>query len=143
MSSNDNSAELMSAYLDAELPADEAEAFERHLAESPEAREELEDLRKMMQLVQALPEVDAPDDFYEKVSRKIRRRAILQPDSLAWSLVSLPFQVLSILVILTAAGLYMMAELDAKPAKIEADPDARGYRIDGQDPQAPPSPPVP
>ncbi len=143
MSSNDNSAELMSAYLDAELPADEAEAFERHLAESPEAREELEDLRKVMQLVQALPDVDAPDDFYEKVSRKIRRRAILRPDGLALSLVSLPFQVLSILVILTAAGLYMMAELDAKPSKIEADPDARGYRIDGHDPQAPPSRPVP
>ena len=143
MSAHDNRAELMSAYLDAELPADEAEAFERHLEESPEARAELEDLRKMLQLVKALPEVDAPEDFYEKVSRKIRRRSILQPDGLALSLVSLPFQVLSILVILTAAALYMMAELDTKPEKLEADPDVRGFKINADEPELPPQPPVP
>lgn len=143
MSSPENSAERMSAYLDAELAAEDAEEFERHLAESPEAREEFEDLQKIIQLVQALPDVDAPEDFYEKVSRKIRRRAILQPDGLALSLISLPFQVLSILVILAAAALYMMAELDTKPAKIEADPDARGMAIDGADPHAPPSQVVP
>lgn len=143
MSSKDNSAERMSAYLDAELPAEEAEEFERLLAESPEAREELEDLRMVMQLVQAMPDVDAPDDFYEKVSRKIRRRAILNPDGLALSLVSLPFQVLSILVILTAAGLYMMAELDQAPAMIEADPDAAKYESDQQDSLPPLHEPVP
>ena len=119
MSSNDNSAELMTAYLDAELGEEEVEEFERHLAESPEARAELEDLRKMMQLVRALPEVDAPSDFYEKVSRKLRRRAILDPDALASSAITLPFQVLSILVVLTAAALYMMAQLDDRPAAIE------------------------
>jgi len=145
MASNDNSAGQMTAYLDAELPPEEAAAFERHLAESPEALEELEDLRKVMQLVQALPSIDAPDDFYEKVSRKIRRRAILNSDGLALSLVSLPFQVLSILVILTAAGLYMMAELDATPAKIEADPDASAAPPqDPGDPSLPPPlPPTP
>ncbi len=121
--SNDSTAGRMTAYLDAELPDDELVAFEEHLAASPQAQEELEELRKVMQLVQALPDIDAPDDFYEKLSRKMRRRAILRPDGLTLSLVSLPFQVLSILAILVAAALYMMAELDTKPVKIEADPE--------------------
>ena len=137
MASNDNSAERMTAYLDAELGEEEVEEFERHLAESPEARAELEDLRKMMQLVRGLPEVDAPPDFYEKVSRKLRRRAILNPDALASSAITLPFQVLSILVVLTAAALYMMAQLDDRPASIEP--------INQQDasPEDDPQPPVP
>jgi anti-sigma factor RsiW len=60
-----NSAELMTAYLDAELDAAESEAFESFLAESPEAQKELEDLRKVVQLVGKLERVEAPHDFYD------------------------------------------------------------------------------
>jgi anti-sigma factor RsiW len=114
----DTSAERMTAYLDAELPADEAAAFEAQLAEDPEARSEIEQLRKVMSLVQSLPEVQAPPDFAEKVARRVRRRLLLGSDA-AWSLVSLPFQVLSIVVILTVAGIYMMAQLEQQPTSIE------------------------
>lgn len=117
-------AELMSAYLDAELDADEAEAFESFLADSPDAREELEDLRKVVSLVSALPAVEAPEDFYEKLSRRIRRRELMTPDSQRLTLISLPFQVLSILVILAVAALYMMAQLEQAPRSLEPDPAA-------------------
>ena len=120
MGHEQSSAELMSAYLDAELDAAEAEAFESFLAESPDARAELEDLRRVMTLVSALPHVEAPEDFYEKLSRKMRRKQLLAPEGALMGLVSLPFQVLSIVVILTVAALYMMAQLEQAPRGIEA-----------------------
>ncbi|MCX4240926.1 anti-sigma factor family protein [Paraliomyxa miuraensis] len=109
----DTSAERMTAYLDAELPADEAAEFEEQLALDPEARSEVEMLRKMMSLVSSLPEVEAPPDFAEKVSRRVRRRQAFTEAN--WGLVSLPFQVLSIVVILVVAALYMMAQLEQRP----------------------------
>lgn len=114
----DTSAERMMAYLDAELPAEEAAAFEAELADDPDARSEIEQLRKVMSLVQGLPDVQAPPDFAEKVARRVRRRLLFTSDA-TWSLLSVPFQVLSIIVILTVAGLYMMAQLEQKPTAIE------------------------
>lgn len=138
---NDNSAERMTAYLDAELDAAEAEQFEQFLDESPEARAELEDLRKVMKLVGSLGEVEAPPDFAEKVSRKIRRRAILDPSGGLLGLVTLPFQVICIVVILVIGALNMMAQLDAQPQAVErdpaADPSAENGRQDGQGEDAP------
>lgn len=120
----ESSAEMLSAYLDQQLDASEAEAVESYLRDSPEALEELEELRKVVSLVSSLPTVDAPEDFYEKLSRRLRRRQILQTDNRILTLVSLPFQVLSILVILAVAALYMMAELEKAPRSIERDPAA-------------------
>lgn len=114
----DTSAERITAYLDAELPAEEAAAFEAELADDPDARAEVEQLRLVMSLVQSLPDVEAPPDFAEKVARRVRRRVALGADG-SWSLVSLPFQVLSIIVILTVAGLYMIAQLEQQPLGIE------------------------
>ncbi|MCH9688583.1 MAG: zf-HC2 domain-containing protein [Deltaproteobacteria bacterium] len=114
----DTSAELMSAYLDAELAADDAAAFEEQLAHDPDAQSEFEQLRKVVSLVSSLPEVQAPPDFYEKVSKRVRRRQLFASEGM-WGLVSLPFQVLSIIVILTVAALYMMAQLEQQPTAIE------------------------
>ncbi|HWB78318.1 MAG TPA: hypothetical protein VG755_25305 [Nannocystaceae bacterium] len=127
---NDNSArasessELMSAYLDAELDAAEAEAFEKYLDESPEARSELEDLRKLMKLVGSLQPVEAPHDFAEKLSRRLRRRQGLHRDQGLLALVTLPFQVICIIVILTIAAVHMMAQLQEEPGAVERDPAA-------------------
>lgn len=128
----ESSADLMSAYLDDELDASEAEAFESFLRESPEAQEELEDLRKVVSLVSSLPTVAAPEDFYEKLSRRLRRKSLLQTDGRLFSLVILPLQVLSILVILAVAALYMMAELEQTPRAIERDPALQG--VEGEPP---------
>ncbi len=116
------SSELMSAYLDAELDPAEAEEFERYLDETPEARGELEDLRKLMKLVGSLRPVEAPHDFYEKLSRRLRRRQGLHRDQGLLALVTLPFQVICIIVILTIAALHMMAQLEELPASVEPDP---------------------
>jgi anti-sigma factor RsiW len=122
-SPNENGAELMSAYLDAELDEAEASAVENMLEQSAEARKELEDLKQVMALVGGLPDVEAPEDFIEKLNRRIRRKQLLQPEAASkFASIAMPFQVLSIIVILVVAALYMMAELDRKPASLERDP---------------------
>ena len=114
---------VMSAYLDDQLDDEAARAFEIYLAESPQARAELDDLRKIVRLVGDLPKISAPQGFYEKVRRTLRRRQLLGRERLAVSLISLPFQVLSILVILTIAAIYMMAHLDDRSGgALERDP---------------------
>lgn len=112
---------LMSAYLDQQLAPEEAARVEKMLAESPEAREELSGLQNLLKLVKGLPEVEAPPDFYEKVAKKIRRSRRLRGENL-WML-ALPFQVLSVVLILVVAVTYMLLHLDGDPSqKLEKDP---------------------
>lgn len=118
----DSKAELMTAYLDDALEGEEAESFERWLEDSPEARREVESLQKILSIVRELPEVEAPPDFYEKLSKKLRRRRA--GDESAMGLVPLPVQVLSILVIMMIAATYLMLEIEREGAQIEKDPSA-------------------
>ena len=119
----DSNAELMTAYLDDALEGGEAESFERWLEDSPEAREEVESLRRILSVVRELPEVEAPPDFYDKVAKKLRRRRF-GPEGANAGLISLPFQVLSILVIMVIAATYLMLEIERDSAQIEKDPSA-------------------
>ena len=112
--SESNAAELMSAALDEQLAPEEEEAFAAMLAASPEAREEFEQLQDMLKLVKGLPEVEAPPDFFEKVAKKIRRRKLMRGET--FLLVSLPFQVLSVMIVLAIAVTYMMLQLERDPA---------------------------
>ena len=114
---------LMSAYLDKQLAPEEAARVEKLLAESPEAREELDGLQSMLKLVKNLPEVVAPPDFYEKVAKKVRRRR--GSLEVLWML-ALPFQVLSVVLILVVAVTYMILHLDHDPSvKLERDPSVQ------------------
>lgn len=115
--------DLMSAYLDQELDEAQAAAVETLLEHDPQAKQELSDLQRVVSLVASLPAVEAPADFVEQVTRKARRQKLVSAQQLA--LISLPFQVLSILVILAVAALYMMAQLEQEPqGKLERDPAA-------------------
>lgn len=112
--SDSQAAKLMSAALDEALDANDAQAFEALMEADEAAQEEFSQLRDMLALVKDLPEVEAPPDFYEKVARKIRRRKLLSGEF--WLLVSLPFQVLSVVIVLVIAVMYMMIQLDRDPA---------------------------
>ena len=121
MSTSPNTGtDMVSAYLDDELEPDDAKAFQDLLESSPEVAEELADLQKVISLVGGLGEVQAPEDFYEKLNRRIRRRQIMEPQTGSkLTAIAVPLQILSMIVILTVAALYMMSELDKAPAKIE------------------------
>ncbi|MFO7565813.1 MAG: hypothetical protein R6X02_24440 [Enhygromyxa sp.] len=118
----DSNAELMTAYLDDALEDGDAESFEKYLEDSPEARREVESLQKILSIVRELPDVEAPPDFYEKLSKKLRRRRFNSESSMG--LISLPFQVLSIIVIMMIAATYLMLEIEREDAQLEKDPSA-------------------
>ncbi len=141
--SETNSAEeLMTAYLDHEMDEQESEAFEAMFADSPETQEELSDLRQVLQLVQGLPEVEAPPDFFEKVAKKIRRRKLLDGEIPLFITVS--FQVLSVMVVLVIAAVYTMIHLDRDPAaKLEKDPKAAVAEVEGDAEAVPEASPAP
>jgi anti-sigma factor RsiW len=107
--------ERLSAYLDAELDPTGAAELERELQELPEMRAELDALRRTIDLVASLPRESAPPDFDAKLARVLKRRRILDIEALAGNLISMPFQVLSILVVLAVAAAYMFAELERVP----------------------------
>ena len=126
MSHADSNAELMSAYLDEQLDPDETQAFESLVDTDPNVRRELDEMQQMLRMVGQLPEVAAPPDFYEKVAKKARTSK-LDPQGLLLGLISLPFQVLSIVIILIIAATFLMLELDrdADRFEIELDPSAQ------------------
>jgi anti-sigma factor RsiW len=130
----DNADELMSAYLDEELDAEGKRKLEAMLASSPEAQRELDGLQSLLRLVKNLPEEQAPPDFYEKVAKKIRRRKWLRGEYLI--ALSLPFQILNVLVILAVAVVYMMLHLDtdAGKRKLERDPTVQKAAREAKDP---------
>lgn len=132
--SADSNAELMTAYLDDALEGGEVESFEKMLDESPEARQEMEDLQAMLALVRDLPEVEAPPDFYENLAKKVRRR---RDDGTSMSLMSLPFQILSVLVIMVIAATYLMMEIERENAQLEKDPSAAKQNKDSGAPAEP------
>ena len=68
------SEDLLSAYVDGELDAETRSVVEAHLADSPEWRDVLGDVRAAREAVRALPEVDLTPDGWSEV------RAIVAAD---------------------------------------------------------------
>lgn len=101
----------ISAYLDGELTQDESSEFEEHLKTEPEVQEHFDQMKRMLGALGSLPDIEAPPDFYDQVRRKMRRSKLTEEDNWLSSVV-LPFQVLSIIIILAAAAIFLMAELD-------------------------------
>jgi anti-sigma factor RsiW len=65
--------ELLSAYLDGELPADERLRVERLLVEQPESRQLLDELRALRGTLDAVPRYRLESDFAERVLRAAER----------------------------------------------------------------------
>jgi hypothetical protein len=84
---NDQELELLSAYLDGMLTADERAALETRLAAEPALRRELESLRQTVQLVKTLPPVRAPRNFTLD-ERMLRRRWLVFPATVGFSALS-------------------------------------------------------
>jgi anti-sigma factor RsiW len=67
MSAIEPPEELLSAYLDGEVTAEERALVDARLAESAEWRAVLEEVRETRQLLQGLPTVDAPPGFWDSM----------------------------------------------------------------------------
>lgn len=71
--------ELLSAYLDGELTADEHAQVEQWLAGSPAARQLLEEMRALRATLQALPAYKLDEDLSQRVLRLAERRMLEEP----------------------------------------------------------------
>lgn len=64
---SDLAEDVLSAYLDDELGASERAEVERRLAESPEWRGILDEVRATREALRSLPELDGPPEFWARV----------------------------------------------------------------------------
>jgi hypothetical protein len=71
--------ELLSAYVDGELTADDRAQIERLLAASPEARRLVEELRAVRSTLGALPALKIGEDISEQVVRRAERQVLSEP----------------------------------------------------------------
>jgi len=71
--------ELLSAYLDGELTADQQAQVERRLASDPRARQLIDDLRALRATLQDLPEQMIEEDLAPIVLRVAERRMLTEP----------------------------------------------------------------
>lgn len=70
---NLNPEELLSAYLDGEVTADERAQVEQMLAADPEMRAALEELRALSAALKSLPKLSVGEDLSERVLRRAER----------------------------------------------------------------------
>ena len=75
------SDELISAYLDGELTADEQAEVERALLDSAEHRRTFEELRALRQSLQSLPRFQLDKDFSQRVLRRAERAMLAGGDT--------------------------------------------------------------
>lgn len=67
---------MMTPFLDGELPRDECELLERHLAECPACAKEMASLRATAGMVRALPKVSAPEGMREAIRQRLDEPAL-------------------------------------------------------------------
>lgn len=75
------SDDRLSAWLDDELPLAERAEIERQLAESPDMRQEVDELRQVSELVRGLPVEKAPEELQPAAMRNIERDTLLAGES--------------------------------------------------------------
>jgi anti-sigma factor RsiW len=73
---NPFSEELLSAYLDGELSAEQRREVEEVLADSAEQRQVLDELRDLHTQLQQLPRCQLGDEFVERVLQEAQRRSL-------------------------------------------------------------------
>lgn len=118
--------ERLSAYLEGALEPGERERVERELEADPETAREMAELQCLLSAMSAMPDLEAPPGFCDRVTRKIRRRRWLEDSSLHTTL-TLIFQILSIVVVVGIAAAYMLAHTesdDRRVMQIERDVEA-------------------
>jgi hypothetical protein len=117
------SEEILSAYIDGELPAQERAAVERWLEESLEAREKLDGFRRLSGLFADLPRNEVPPEFPTNVLQLAERRMLLPEARPVQPRQSLRHWALAGGSSIAAAlilGLMLHAYLPEKPAPLQA-----------------------
>src|SRR5437867_2966861 len=75
--------ELLTAYLDRELPPDERAAMDRLLEKSPEARQRLHELETTSRFLRNVPRQELGASIAESVLERLQRESLLRPAPMA------------------------------------------------------------
>jgi len=78
MKANPNIDELLSSFVDGELPLRQQTEVQRLAARDPEVGRRLRQLQNCKVLVSALPRAEAPDELLEQIKRSVERRTLLE-----------------------------------------------------------------
>jgi hypothetical protein len=127
--------ELLSAYLDGEVTEKERKLIESHLASCPSCASELEDLRRVVGLVAALPREAVPEGFVQNTIERLPaprtpageglRRFFLQP---RWAFTSGALAAAALIFVAMSLIYWQGAEV---PPFTDLKPEARGRPIAG------------
>lgn len=102
--------DLFSAYWDGELPPEKVEAFEAFLERDDETRQEYDSFRRALESLSALSEQPAPDNFVDKLQRRMRRRSggkLFGADR--WGTITrVPYELFSLVLILIILSVYLL-----------------------------------
>ncbi|MCC6748071.1 MAG: zf-HC2 domain-containing protein [Deltaproteobacteria bacterium] len=121
--------ELFSEYLEGELPPEEKQAVEEHLAGCDTCRAELEAFRTTLRGLSGLHTLPPPTDFAHQVEQRIHRRSRGRFFGDDRTLSRIPFEWLSFALIVFVLAMYVLLMLDSKkvatPPKGGSGPAAR------------------
>jgi len=115
--------EKLAAYIEGTLSEEEKSIIEEQLKESEEMRETLSDLRKTIQLLQGLEEVETPNWFTEKIMSRVRegteqKKGIFE--RLFFTLhIKLPIQVFAV-IFLAAVSIFIYKAYKPEPDSIRS-----------------------
>jgi len=115
--------EKLAAYIEGTLSEEEKSIIEEQLKESEEMRETLSDLRKTIQLLQGLEEVETPNWFTEKIMSRVRegteqKKGIFE--RLFFTLhIKLPIQVFAV-IFLAAVSIFIYKSYKPEPDSIRS-----------------------
>jgi anti-sigma factor RsiW len=96
-----------SDYLEGELSAEERRDLEKHLEGCNECKTELQDFKTTVHSLSGLYKLPVPDDFGNRVERRIRRRSRGRFFANESILFRLPFEWISFVVIMLLLALYI------------------------------------
>ncbi len=95
-------------YYEGDLPAEEQQAMDAHLAECTACREEYQKLMKTLAALAKMKATHAPGDFLDRVQGRIRKRSrgrffSRRPDFTS----RLPYEVLSVVMLIALLAIFL------------------------------------
>lgn len=103
--------ELLSEYLEGELDEEKASQVADHLSSCEECRAEHDALKKTINVISSLTSVKAPDDFAQKVQKRLRRRVRHRWDRQSPLEQKIPYETICLIMLAILAALYIILYL--------------------------------
>ena len=96
--------ELLPVYLDQMCSEEEKKVVEARLPGCVDCRQELEDLRKTIKLVNSLKEIEPPDNLWEGVAQRIQKKSFWE--IFVWRPVPVAVATMTILLLAVTVNKY-------------------------------------